>query len=35
MLYAQAAPVENYTEYLPDGANLALVVQKWGPAARH
>ncbi|CAJ0994713.1 D-alanyl-D-alanine carboxypeptidase DacB [Sodalis praecaptivus] len=30
MLYAQAAPVENYTEYLPDGANLALVVQKVG-----
>ncbi len=30
MLSAQAAPVENYTEYLPDGANLALVVQKVG-----
>lgn len=28
MLSAQAAPVENYTEYLPDGANLALMVQK-------
>lgn len=27
---AQAAQVENYTEYLPDGANLALVVQKIG-----
>lgn len=30
MLSAQAAPVENYTEYLPDGANLALMVQKVG-----
>ncbi|OIV47887.1 serine-type D-Ala-D-Ala carboxypeptidase [Sodalis sp. TME1] len=30
MLSAQAAPVENHTEYLPDGANLALVVQKVG-----
>lgn len=29
-LSAQTAPVENYTEYLPDGANLALVVQKVG-----
>ena len=30
MLQAQAAPVEDYTQYLPDGANLALVVQKIG-----
>lgn len=30
MLSAQASPVENYMEYLPDGANLALVVQKVG-----
>lgn len=30
MLSAQVAPVENYTEYLPDGANLALMVQKVG-----
>ncbi len=30
MLSAQAAPVENYTELLPDGANLALIVQKIG-----
>ncbi|MGL9722465.1 serine-type D-Ala-D-Ala carboxypeptidase [Sodalis sp. (in: enterobacteria)] len=34
MLSAQAAPVENYTEYLPDGANLALVVQKVGAPQR-
>lgn len=27
---ANAAQVENYTQYLPDGANLALVVQKIG-----
>lgn len=25
-----AAPVEDYTQYLPDGANLALIVQKVG-----
>lgn len=30
MLQANAAPVEEYTEYLPDGANLALMVQKIG-----
>ncbi|WP_455811564.1 serine-type D-Ala-D-Ala carboxypeptidase [Pseudomonas graminis] len=30
MLQAQAANVEDYTQYLPDGANLALVVQKIG-----
>ncbi|GAA3586902.1 serine-type D-Ala-D-Ala carboxypeptidase [Gibbsiella greigii] len=29
-LNANAAPVEDYTQYLPDGANLALVVQKIG-----
>lgn len=28
--HANAAQVENYTQYLPDGANLALVVQKIG-----
>jgi len=27
---ANAAPVEDYTQYLPDGANLALIVQKVG-----
>lgn len=27
---ANAAQVENYTQYLPDGANLALMVQKLG-----
>ncbi|NAZ94673.1 D-alanyl-D-alanine carboxypeptidase, partial [Vibrio toranzoniae] len=27
---AHAAQVEDYTQYLPDGANLALVVQKIG-----
>ncbi|WP_447872384.1 serine-type D-Ala-D-Ala carboxypeptidase [Serratia fonticola] len=27
---AHAAPVEDYTQYLPDGANLALIVQKIG-----
>ncbi len=32
MLQAQAAPVEDYTQYLPDGANLALIVQKIGAA---
>lgn len=26
----QAAPVQDYTQYLPDGANLALLVQKIG-----
>lgn len=30
MLSAHAAPVEDYTQYLPDGANLALLVQKVG-----
>lgn len=30
MLNAHAAPVEEYTQYLPDGANLALMVQKIG-----
>ncbi len=30
MLQANAAPVEEYSQYLPDGANLALVVQKIG-----
>jgi len=30
MLQANAAPVEEYTQYLPDGANLALMVQKTG-----
>ncbi|WP_213990483.1 serine-type D-Ala-D-Ala carboxypeptidase [Sodalis sp. dw_96] len=30
MLSAQATPVENYMESLPDGANLALIVQKIG-----
>ncbi len=30
MLQAQAAPVEEYMQYLPDGANLALMVQKVG-----
>src|SRR5471032_3582937 len=29
-LNANAAQVENYTEYLPDGTNLALLVQKIG-----
>ncbi len=33
MLQAQAAPVEDYTQYLPDGANLALIVQKIGAAS--
>ncbi|CCP01446.1 penicillin-binding protein [Erwinia amylovora Ea644] len=32
MLQVQAAPVEEYSEYLPDGANLALMVQKIGAA---
>ncbi|WP_413727183.1 serine-type D-Ala-D-Ala carboxypeptidase [Sodalis sp. RH19] len=30
MLSAHGAPVENYTELLPDGANLALIAQKIG-----
>lgn len=30
VLNAQATSVENYTQYLPAGANLALVVQKIG-----
>ncbi|MEQ4531350.1 MAG: D-alanyl-D-alanine carboxypeptidase/D-alanyl-D-alanine-endopeptidase, partial [Mixta sp.] len=30
MLQAQAASVEEYTQYLPDGANLALMAQKVG-----
>lgn len=30
VLNANAAPVEDYTQYLPDGANLALIVQKVG-----
>ncbi len=30
MLQANAAPVEEYSQYLPDGANLALLVQKVG-----
>ncbi|MFS2221294.1 serine-type D-Ala-D-Ala carboxypeptidase [Pantoea sp. B65] len=30
MLHANAAPVEEYRQYLPDGANLALLVQKIG-----
>ncbi|MDU6079535.1 MAG: serine-type D-Ala-D-Ala carboxypeptidase [Pantoea sp.] len=30
MLQAQAAPVDEYMQYLPDGANLALMVQKIG-----
>ncbi len=30
MLQAQAAPVDEYMQYLPDGANLALLVQKVG-----
>jgi len=30
MLQAQATPVEDYTQYLPDGTNLALIVQKIG-----
>ena len=30
ILSAHAAPVEDYTQYLPDGANLALLVQKVG-----
>ncbi|MGM3190881.1 serine-type D-Ala-D-Ala carboxypeptidase [Dickeya dadantii subsp. dieffenbachiae] len=29
-LQANAAPIDEYTKYLPDGANLALVVQKVG-----
>src|SRR5690349_13399073 len=33
VLNANAAPVEEYTQYLPDGANLALVVQKIGAGA--
>ena len=33
MLSAQAAQVENYMDLLPDGANLALVVQKVGASA--
>ena len=33
MLQAQATPVEDYTQYLPDGANLALLVQKIGAPA--
>ena len=33
VLNANAAPVEDYTQYLPDGANLALVVQKIGASA--
>jgi len=28
ILNANATPVEEYTQYLPDGANLALIVQK-------
>lgn len=30
VLNAQAAPVEDYVKYLPEGANLALMVQKIG-----
>lgn len=30
IFHAQAASVEDYTQYLPDGANLALTVQKIG-----
>jgi len=30
MLQAHAAPVDEYMQYLPDGANLALMVQKVG-----
>lgn len=33
VLNANAAQVENYTEYLPDGTNLALLVQKIGATA--
>ena len=33
VLNANAAPVEEYTQYLPDGANLALIVQKIGAGA--
>jgi D-alanyl-D-alanine carboxypeptidase/D-alanyl-D-alanine-endopeptidase (penicillin-binding protein 4) len=33
MLQAQAAPIEDYMQYLPDGANLALMVQKVGASA--
>ncbi|MCI4183805.1 serine-type D-Ala-D-Ala carboxypeptidase, partial [Dickeya dianthicola] len=29
-LQANAVPIDEYTKYLPDGANLALVVQKIG-----
>ncbi|KHN59784.1 D-alanyl-D-alanine carboxypeptidase [Dickeya fangzhongdai] len=29
-LQANAAPIDEYTKYLPDGANLALMVQKIG-----
>lgn len=33
VLKANAAPVEDYTKYLPDGANLALIVQKVGSSS--
>ncbi len=33
MLNAHAATVEDYTQYLPDGANLALIVQKVGASS--
>lgn len=33
MLNAHAASVEDYTQYLPDGANLSLIVQKIGATA--
>ncbi|HBV39670.1 MAG TPA: D-alanyl-D-alanine carboxypeptidase/D-alanyl-D-alanine-endopeptidase, partial [Erwinia sp.] len=33
MLNANAATVEDYMQYLPDGANLALMVQKVGAPA--
>ncbi|WON77314.1 serine-type D-Ala-D-Ala carboxypeptidase [Serratia sp. UGAL515B_01] len=33
VLNANATPVEDYTQYLPDGANLAMIVQKIGASA--
>ncbi|WJY14459.1 serine-type D-Ala-D-Ala carboxypeptidase [Pectobacteriaceae bacterium CE90] len=30
ILHANAAPIENHIQYLPNGANLALIVQKIG-----
>ncbi|MFC0227547.1 serine-type D-Ala-D-Ala carboxypeptidase [Serratia aquatilis] len=33
VLKTNAAPVEDYTQYLPNGANLALIVQKIGASA--